>query len=186
MRVPSGTRPLIPAMGLVLAIFILPALAISWFVPAEELSLTAGIMQAFEAVFAQFNLTWLTPIVGIMLVAASLGGMLTWLAGPSKGLLLISRQEGFPLAILEAMRAGLPVIASDVPGCRHAVDEGETGLLCEARSAHSLAEAMTAFAAMPARERAAMGARAREKAQREFSEAVVVDFYLDSLRNIGL
>lgn len=83
------------AMGLVLLIFILPALAISWVVPAEQLSLTAGVMQAFDAVFAAFNWQWLTPIVGIMLVAASLGGMLTWLAGPSKGLLLISRQEGY-------------------------------------------------------------------------------------------
>ena len=83
------------AMGLVLLIFILPALAISWIVPAEELSLTAGVMQAFDAVFAQFNLQTLTPIIGIMLVAASLGGMLTWLAGPSKGLLLISREEGY-------------------------------------------------------------------------------------------
>ncbi|MCP2366897.1 amino acid transporter [Agromyces flavus] len=83
------------AMGLVLLIFILPALAISWVVPAEELSLTAGVMQAFDAVFAAFNWQWLTPIFGIMLVAASLGGMLTWLAGPSKGLLLISRQEGY-------------------------------------------------------------------------------------------
>ncbi|MEV0286767.1 APC family permease [Kribbella sp. NPDC050820] len=83
------------AMGLVLAIFILPALAISWIVPAEQLSLTAGVMQAFDAVFANFGWQWLTPIVGIMLVTASLGGMLTWLAGPSKGLLLISRQEGY-------------------------------------------------------------------------------------------
>jgi amino acid transporter len=83
------------AMGLVLVIFILPALAISWVVPAEELSLTAGVMQAFDAVFAQFGSQWLTPIVGIMLVTASLGGMLTWLAGPSKGLLLISRREGY-------------------------------------------------------------------------------------------
>src|SRR3954467_14644475 len=83
------------AMGLVLAIFILPALAISWVVPAEELSLTAGVMQAFDAVFAEFNTQWLTPIFGVMLVAASLGGMLTWLAGPSKGLLLISREEGY-------------------------------------------------------------------------------------------
>src|SRR5690242_1825413 len=83
------------AMGLVLLIFILPALAISWIVPADQLSLTAGVMQAFDAMFAQFGSTWLTPIVGIMLVAASLGGMLTWLAGPSKGLLLISRQEGY-------------------------------------------------------------------------------------------
>ena len=40
------------AMGLVLLIFILPALAISWIVPAEELSLTAGVMQAFDAVLA--------------------------------------------------------------------------------------------------------------------------------------
>ncbi|MCK8671036.1 MULTISPECIES: APC family permease [unclassified Rhodococcus (in: high G+C Gram-positive bacteria)] len=83
------------AMGLVLLIFILPALAISWVVPAEQLSLTAGVMQAFDAVFAQFGWQWLTPVIGIMLVAASLGGMLTWLAGPSKGLLLISRQEGY-------------------------------------------------------------------------------------------
>jgi putative glutamate/gamma-aminobutyrate antiporter len=83
------------AMGLVLLIFILPALAIAWVVPAEQLSLTAGVMQAFEAVFTSFSIEWLTPIVGIALVAASLGGMLTWLAGPSKGLLLISRQEGY-------------------------------------------------------------------------------------------
>ncbi|WP_109211630.1 MULTISPECIES: APC family permease [Microbacterium] len=88
-------RAIFLAMGLVLLIFILPALAISWVVPAEQISLTAGIMQAFEAVFATFDISWLTPIVGIMLVAASLGGMLTWLAGPSKGLLLISREEGY-------------------------------------------------------------------------------------------
>jgi amino acid transporter len=88
-------RAMFLAMGLVLLIFILPALAISWIVPAEELSLTAGVMQAFDAVFAAFGSQWLTPILGVMLVAASLGGMLTWLAGPSKGLLLISRQEGY-------------------------------------------------------------------------------------------
>jgi amino acid transporter len=83
------------AMGLVLVIFILPALAISWIVPAEELSLTAGVMQAFDAVLSEFGWQTLTPIIGLMLVAASLGGMLTWLAGPSKGLLLISREEGY-------------------------------------------------------------------------------------------
>ena len=88
-------RAMFFATGLVLLIFILPALAISWVVPAEELSLTAGVMQAFDAVFAQFGWQILTPVVGVMLVTASLGGMLTWLAGPSKGLLLISREEGY-------------------------------------------------------------------------------------------
>jgi amino acid transporter len=97
LRNPSREFPksMFLAMGLVLLIFILPALAISWIVPAEQLSLTAGVMQAFDAIFAHFNANWLTPILGIMLVMASLGGMLTWLAGPSKGLLLISRKEGY-------------------------------------------------------------------------------------------
>ncbi|MBE1469316.1 APC family permease [Kibdelosporangium phytohabitans] len=88
-------RAMFLAMGLVLVVFILPALAISWVVPADQLSLTAGVMQAFDTVFGQFGWQWLTPVIGILLVAASLGGMLTWLAGPSKGLLLISRQEGY-------------------------------------------------------------------------------------------
>ena len=88
-------RTMFLACGLVLLIFILPALAISWVIPAEELSLTAGVMQAFDAFFAYFDLQLLVPIVAIALVCASLGGMLTWLAGPSKGLLLIARREGY-------------------------------------------------------------------------------------------
>src|SRR5690242_16611801 len=64
------------AMGLVLAIFILPALAISWIVPAADLSLTAGLMQAFQGFFAEFGIEFLTPILAVMIVCASLGGML--------------------------------------------------------------------------------------------------------------
>jgi len=83
------------AVGLVLLIFILPALAISWVIPADQTSLTAGVMQAFNAFFEHFGLGTLVPIVAIALVCASAGGMLTWLAGPSKGLLLIARREGY-------------------------------------------------------------------------------------------
>ncbi len=97
LRNPRGEFPksMFFAVGLVLLIFILPALAISWVIPAEELSLTAGVMQAFNAFFAYFGLSKLVPIVAIALVCASTGGMLTWLAGPSKGLLLIARREGY-------------------------------------------------------------------------------------------
>jgi len=49
------TRAMFLAVGLVLLIFILPALAISWVIPAQDLSLTAGVMQAFDAVFANFG-----------------------------------------------------------------------------------------------------------------------------------
>ncbi|HVI19410.1 MAG TPA: amino acid permease [Gaiellales bacterium] len=97
LRNPSKDFPraMFFAVGLVLLIFILPALAISWVIPAQELSLTAGVMQAFDAFFGYFHLQVLVPIVAVALVCASAGGMMTWLAGPSKGLLLIARREGY-------------------------------------------------------------------------------------------
>ncbi|WP_306323475.1 MULTISPECIES: APC family permease [unclassified Streptomyces] len=102
-------RSVFLATGLVLLIFILPALAISWVMPAKELSLTAGLMQAFQAFFDHFGVGWMTKIVGVMLVCAALGGMLTWLAGPAKGLVLLSRQEGYlPPFLQKFNKYGVP------------------------------------------------------------------------------
>lgn len=97
LKEPSKEFPkgMFVAMALVLVVLILPPLVISWFIPAEQLSLTAGVMQAFDAVFAYFGIQWLTPIIGLAIVAASLAGFLTWLSGPSKSLLLVSQQGGF-------------------------------------------------------------------------------------------
>ena len=88
-------RVMLVATALVLLILILPPLAISWVVPAGDVSLTAGIMQAFEAVLAFFGIQWLTPIIALAIVSASLAGFLTWLAGPSRSLLLVSREGGY-------------------------------------------------------------------------------------------
>ena len=98
---------------------------------------------------------------------------------------LPSYREGLPRVLLEASAMATPVIASDVPGCRQAVDDRETGLLCEPRSASSLAAAMTAFACMTFDDRVAMGEKGRAKAEREFSQERVVAAYLDVLEGMG-
>ena len=97
LRDPTSQFPrvMLVATVLVLLILILPPLAISWVVPAQDVSLTAGIMQAFEAVLAFFGIQWLTPIIGLAIVSASLAGFLTWLSGPSRSLLLVAREGGY-------------------------------------------------------------------------------------------
>jgi amino acid transporter len=103
-------RAMFLAIGLVLLIFILPALAVAWVVPADGVSLTAGIMQAFSEFFAHFGLSFLVPVVAIALVCAATGGMLGWLAGPSKGLLMIGRQQGYlPLFFQKVNKQGIQV-----------------------------------------------------------------------------
>jgi putative glutamate/gamma-aminobutyrate antiporter len=88
-------RAMFFATALVLLILILPPLAISWVIPSQEISLTAGVMQAFQAVLANFGLDWLTPIVGLAIVSASLAGFVTWLSGPSRSLLLVAKSGGY-------------------------------------------------------------------------------------------
>jgi glutamate:GABA antiporter len=88
-------RSIFLAMGLVLAVFILPTLAISWVVPSQQISFTAGVMQAFDGLFRHFGLGFLVPLIAIALAVGALAGMLAWLDGPSEGLLRIGREQGF-------------------------------------------------------------------------------------------
>ena len=60
---------------------------------------------------------------------------------------LSSWWEGFPITILEAMRAGLPVVASDVGGCREAVVDGQTGFLFEPGDVQTLSQRLSELTA---------------------------------------
>jgi glutamate:GABA antiporter len=146
LREPSREFPkaMFMAVALVLLIFILPALAISWVLPANQTSLTAGVMQAFSAFFGHFGLTALVPIVAVALVCASAGGMLTWLAGPSKGLLLIARREGYLPPFFQNMNEhGIPVNILVVQGAVTTVIAILYALIPSVSSAYWILSVMT-------------------------------------------
>ncbi|WP_280564781.1 glycosyltransferase family 4 protein [Chromohalobacter sp. 48-RD10] len=96
-------------------------------------------------------------------------------------LVLPSYREGMPRTVLEAAAMGRPAIVTDVPGCRHAIEPGVTGWLCEVRSADSLVDQMRRVMTMGASELQNAGDAARERMEERFSEDVVVRAYLDCL-----
>jgi glutamate:GABA antiporter len=83
------------AMALVLVVFIGPTLAIAWVIPANQISFTAGVMQAFQSLFTHFGGGFAVPLIAVALALGALAGMLSWLDGPSEGLLRIGREQGF-------------------------------------------------------------------------------------------
>ena len=83
------------AMALVLAVYIGPTLAISWVVPSHQISFTVGVMQAFNGFLTRYNATWALPVLAIALAVGALAGMMSWLDGPSEGLLKIGREQGY-------------------------------------------------------------------------------------------
>ena len=98
------------AMALVLAVFIFPTLAISWVIPSAQISFTAGVMQAFDSLFTHFGVGFAVPLIAIALAIGALAGMITWLDGPSEGLLRIGRERGFlPPYFQQVNRQGIEV-----------------------------------------------------------------------------
>jgi len=92
-------------------------------------------------------------------------------------LVLPSYAEGLPRTVLEAMSMGKPVIATDVVGCRDLVVDGETGILCEARNAEALADAIRTFLVLSPQARKAMGEAGRERVVAHFADARVLAQY---------
>ena len=104
-----------------------------------------------------------------------------WIGGAEKEALLRdawvfalpSHWEALPMSVLEAMAAGVPVVASRVGGIPDTVVEGETGLLVEPRDINRLSQALIAVLTDETR-RLAMGAAGRARACEHFSAEVVV------------
>ena len=86
---------------------------------------------------------------------------------------LPSYREGLPKVLLEAASCGKPIIATDVPGCREIVHNGENGILVPLKDSSSLASAMKELINNPEK-RKIIGINGRRLVENEFSEEIVV------------
>jgi len=86
---------------------------------------------------------------------------------------LPSYREGLPKTLIEAAGCGLPLITTDVPGCREVVSDGVDGLLCPVRQSAPLARAIARLQDDPALARR-LGQAARRKAMDLFDEKIVI------------
>ncbi|MDF1683572.1 MAG: APC family permease [Legionellaceae bacterium] len=89
-------RAMFASVILILTTMILGSLAIAFVLPQEKISLVQGVMQAFSNFFDVYHLTSIMPVIIIMLLLGSLGGMVNWIISPAKGLLLAADQGFLP------------------------------------------------------------------------------------------
>ena len=96
---------------------------------------------------------------------------------------LASYREGFPRAAMEAAAMGLPVVATNIRGCRQVVDEGATGLLVAPRDEAALTAALGTLIDDPNR-RSSMGAAAALRARAEFDQRRQIEITLETYRRL--
>lgn len=96
---------------------------------------------------------------------------------------LPSYREGLPKGLIEASACGLPIVTTDVPGCREVVTDGDSGFLVPVKDSKALAKAIVALADDEAL-RSRMGARARERSVNEFDEKIILQQTLAVYREL--
>lgn len=101
-------RSILISAVLILIVFILPTIAIAVAVPQKELGLTNGIMLAFQEYFAHWGVgQWATAAVSALIAAGALASVITWIAGPSKGVLAAAETGLLPPLLQKKNEAGV-------------------------------------------------------------------------------
>ena len=95
-------------------------------------------------------------------------------------------REGVPRTLLEGASMAIPLITTDTPGCRDAIEDDVTGLLVQPRDVDDLTAKMRSMIQMTGGERRRMGLLGRDKMCREFSQDIVIDRYLEVLTRLGV
>ncbi len=98
VRNPSKGYPKAIIIGslITVCIFVLGTFSLGFIIPAKDISLTQSLLIGFDNYFRHFHLSWAGPIIAIALMFGVLAGVLTWVAGPSKGIFMVGRAGYLP------------------------------------------------------------------------------------------
>lgn len=97
------------AAAVIFLLFILGSLAVAAVVPGADISLTAGLMQAFQELLEKFHLGFLTPVIGLLTAFGAIGGVMSWVGGPSRGLLETAKQGEIPPFMAKVNKNGVQI-----------------------------------------------------------------------------
>ena len=110
VKEPKKTYPkaIFISMGIIFLIYTLGSLAIAFVIPKESMSLTTGVVQAFELFFNAYNLSFLTTPLALCIVLGVITGVSTWIIGPSRGILVAVQEGHLPKVFAHKNAAGMP------------------------------------------------------------------------------
>jgi len=97
---------MIAALGTVV-IFVLGTLAIAFVVPQADINLTQSLLTAYDDMFAWAGISWAAPIMAVALAVGVFAGIVTWVGGPSSGLLVVAKAGYLPRFFQKTNKNGM-------------------------------------------------------------------------------
>ena len=102
---------------IIVVIFILGTFALGLIIPAKEINLTQSLLVGFDNYLAYLHIHWASPIIAIALMFGVLAGVLTWVAGPSKGIFAVGKAGYLPPFFQKTNKIGVQKNILIIQGC---------------------------------------------------------------------
>lgn len=100
----------------IILLFTLGSFAVATVLPDSEINLQEGLMKAFEQIFTRFGIGWATPVVCLLLAFGGIGGVMSWISGPSRGLLWTAQEGEIPPFLAKTNKNGVQISILIVQG----------------------------------------------------------------------
>ena len=97
------------ASVVIILLFTLGSFAVATVLPNHEINLQEGLMKAFQQIFTRFGIGWATPLVCLLLAFGGLGGVMSWISGPSRGLLWTAQEGEIPPFLAKTNKHGVQI-----------------------------------------------------------------------------
>lgn len=94
---------------IIIGTLIFASLAIAIVVPVDKLNLVSGLIDAFGIFFNTYHMAWFIPIIAICIIMGSLSGATAWIVGPSRGMLIASKDNNVPAIFKKINKKHMPV-----------------------------------------------------------------------------
>lgn len=82
--------------GVTVLIFVLGTFALGLIIPAKDINLTQSLLVGFDGYLKYLHIHWASPVIAVALMFGVLAGVLTWVAGPSKGIFAVGKAGYLP------------------------------------------------------------------------------------------
>lgn len=102
-------RALFLSVIIILSSLIFASLAIAIVLPSQQLNIITGLVEAYAAFFKAFHLAWMTPILVIAIILSSISGVSAWILGPSRGLMIASKNTNLPKILCKTSKKNVPI-----------------------------------------------------------------------------
>ena len=98
-------------------LFTLGALAVAIITPYDQINLQSGLFTTFQIVFEHYHVGWLTNVMGLLVAFGALAGVMSWISGPSRGLLWTAQEGVLPCFLQKTNKNGVQINILIIQGC---------------------------------------------------------------------